>query len=339
MDDFDSDSDPELVQAEVRDLKGLFDKQQMFIEHFFKNLDHEACNKIAEHITQCKGWVLISGVGKSGSIATLFSDFLVSMGIRSRFLSPVNALHGDIGIVCEQDVFIFISKSGETEELKQIMPFIKNRRAFTISLVCVKDSSLWKMADIGVELPLLRELCPFNMAPATSSILQLIFCSTIAISSMSRTKLSLEMYARNHPGGSIGKRLCLVAKDVMRTDFPRCSGKTPLRDALSEMTICGAVVPVDENQKLIGIFTDGDLRRCLKGVSNNPGSSYESLMLSPISSLITKVPVTSNTSELAYDILKRMQAKKIHQMVVVAEEDPQLVVGIILERELKQYGL
>jgi len=142
---------------------------------------------------------LISGVGKSGSIATVFSDFLVSMGIRSRFLSPVNALHGDIGIVCQDDVFIFISKSGETEELKQILPFIKNRKAFTISLICNKNSSLARSSDLGMELPLLQELCPFGMAPVTSSILQLIFSTTISIACMNKNQLSKEMYAKNHP--------------------------------------------------------------------------------------------------------------------------------------------
>jgi len=281
--------------------------------------------------------VLISGIGKSGAIATVFSDFLVSMGIRSRFLSAVNALHGDIGIVGEDDVFIFISKSGETDELKRIIPFIKNRRAFTISLVCTKNSTLWHCADLALELPLLQELCPFGMAPSTSSILQMIFCSTIAISSMTRTKLSLEMYARNHPGGSIGMRLCLLARDVMITDFPRCSGTTPLKDALGYMSVCGAVVPVDENMKLIGIFTDGDLRRCLKSVASPLGSSYESMMLSPISSLITKMPVTTNPNENAFQILKLMQGKKIHQMVVVDGEPP-IVVGLILERDLVKRG-
>jgi len=282
--------------------------------------------------------VLISGVGKSGSIAVVFSDFLVSMGIRSLFISPVNALHGDIGIVTAEDVVILVSKSGETEELKQVLPFIKNRRAFTISMVCNRNSSLWKSSDVGLELPLMRELCPFNMAPVTSSILQLIFSTTIAIACMKKTNLSRDMYAKNHPGGSIGKRLCLTAKDVMSVDFPQCSGSTLLKDALSSMSMCGAVVPVDDKKQLLGIFTDGDLRRCLKGANNPDGPAYDTLMCSPISSLIKHPPITASPDEMAFDILMRMQAKKIHQMVVVDQQD-NVVLGLILERELVKLGL
>jgi len=326
---------------DINALKTLFETQQQYINHFFTNIDLTTCNSVTDHITNCKGWVLISGVGKSGSIAMVFSDFLISMGIRSRFLSPVNALHGDIGIVNHEDVFIFISKSGETEELKSILPFIKNRKAFTISLVCNKNSSLARASDLGMELPLVRELCPYGMAPVTSSILQMIFSTTISIACMKKTNLSLDMYAKNHPAGAIGRRLCLQAKDVMSSDFPKCSGETLLEDAFAAMSMCGAVVVVDEDKKLLGLFTDGDLRRCLKNPPNigsdQKSASYDALMRSPILSLIKRPPVTVGPYEMARDVLVMMQTKKIHQMVVVDEQ--RVVLGLILERELVRLGL
>jgi arabinose-5-phosphate isomerase len=323
----------------------LFSQQHEMITHFFQNINYEDCTEVMNHIIHCDGMVLISGVGKSGSIAMVFSDFLVSMGIRSRFLSPVNALHGDIGIVCEKDVFIFISKSGETEELKLIMPFIKNRRAFTISLVCNKNSSLAKASDLGIELPLLRELCPYGMAPVTSSILQMIFGATISIACMNKTGLSLDMYARNHPGGAIGRSLCLQAKDVMLTEFPKCGGKTLLKKAFVNMSVCGAVVVLDEEtNKLLGMFTDGDLRRCLKNKPENddeltprPDASYDSLMKTPLSELVKKSPFTVKKEEMAKTVLGTMQANKIHQMVVVDFNGD--VAGLILERDLIRLGL
>jgi arabinose-5-phosphate isomerase len=357
-----SSSHVEIVDE--NNLRHLFQTQKEYVDHFFQNIDITSCNTVTNHIIDCKGWVLISGVGKSGSIANVFSDFLVSMGIRSRFLSPVNALHGDIGIVCQDDVFVFISKSGETEELKQILPFIKNRKAFTISLICNKNSTLARASDLGMELPLMKELCPFGMAPVTSSILQMIFSTTIAIACMKKTQLSRENYAKNHPGGAIGRRLCLQAKDVMTSDFPRCSGNTLLEDAFGAMSLCGAVVLVDDSMKLLGLFTDGDLRRSLKNkpiISSTPtsstptsstptnnnnnnetgsspsGSSYDILMRTPISSLIKRSPITASQNDMARDILQLMQSKKIHQMVVV--DDNQVVVGIILERELVKLGL
>eukprot|EP01101_Sappina_pedata_P005524 TRINITY_DN254_c0_g1_i1.p1 TRINITY_DN254_c0_g1~~TRINITY_DN254_c0_g1_i1.p1 ORF type:complete len:387 (-),score=152.14 TRINITY_DN254_c0_g1_i1:79-1140(-) len=322
-------------------VKNLFAQQHEMINYFFANINYDDCTSVMNHILNCDGMVLISGVGKSGSVAMVFSDFLVSMGIRSRFLSPVNALHGDIGIVCDRDVFIFISKSGETEELKLIMPFIKNRRAFTISLTCNRNSSLAKVSDLGVELPLLKELCPYGMAPVTSSILQMIFGSTISIACMKKTGLSLDMYARNHPGGAIGRSLCLQAKDVMSNDFPRCSGSVLLKKAFAEMSKCGAVVVLDESSKqLLGMFTDGDLRRCLKNKpdEDNPTAlSYDSLMKTPLSQLIKGSPFTVRPDEMARNVLGVMQANKIHQMVVVDYNNE--VVGLILERELVRLGL
>lgn len=332
-----NDHTPVTTCEGVDGIRSLFQRQQEYINTFFDKLDLEACNAVTEHITSCKGWVLVSGVGKSGSIASLYSDFLVSMGIKSRFLSPVNALHGDIGIVSADDVFIFISKSGETEELKQLVPFLKNRKAFLISLVSVKGSYLAKIADVSIELPLERELCPFGMAPVTSSILQLIFCATISIASMTRTQLSLENYAKNHPGGSIGRRLCLLAQDIMLTDFPRCSKETTLKEALHSMSVCGAVVALDENKRLVGIFTDGDLRRGFENAESGGADAYQSLMNSRLSELVKTSSYTAQPNELAHDIRRRMQANKIHQMLVIDSEG--VVRGLILERDLIKLGL
>eukprot|EP01100_Stratorugosa_tubuloviscum_P000025 TRINITY_DN1008_c0_g1_i1.p1 TRINITY_DN1008_c0_g1~~TRINITY_DN1008_c0_g1_i1.p1 ORF type:complete len:332 (+),score=126.28 TRINITY_DN1008_c0_g1_i1:71-1066(+) len=312
-------------------VKFLLEQQKKAIDNFFEKADVHIFEQVAEHIVNCSGSVWTCGIGKSGAISSLFSDFLISMGINSRFLSPINALHGDIGIVNNKDVFILISKSGETEELRQLMPYIKHRGSFTVSLVCEPNSSLGRDCDIGVHIPLLFELCPFNMSPVTSSVLQLLFCTTIAIASMRKNNLSKEMYAMNHPGGTIGKRLCLRARDVMVTNFPSAQSSTTLREALVTMSQCGAVVVVDDDKKLLGMFTDGDLRRTL--ASNQ---SLDIVMGMPLTQLVKPNPKTTRPDTMAFDIRKMMQQLKIHQ-VIVLEND--VVLGLIIERELTKIGI
>jgi len=281
---------------------------------------------------------ITTGVGKSGAVASLFSDFLVSMGVRSRFLSPVNALHGDIGILTNEDIFIMLSKSGETDELKELVPFVRGRGAFLISIASNQDSFLGRTADMSMHIPLARELCPFNMAPTTSSFLHLLFCNTVSVLAMKKSGISLETYAKNHPGGTIGKRLTLRVQDVMITpestpNFPVIAQDVLLKDAFHAMSFCGCVIILKEDGTIWGIFTDGDLRRLLSS-----SSDVGKVLDSPVSSFCNRKPSATAYHEMACLVLKVMQANKFHQMIVV---DPATdkVVGLVLLRELVKLGL
>lgn len=316
------------------ELKQLFLQQREFVNHFFDNLDYEMATRIIDHIAHSKGLTVTTGIGKSGSVASLFSDFLVSMGIRSRFLSPVNALHGDIAIVNKDDVFVMLSRSGETDELRLLVPYVRSRGATLVALVSVKDSFLWRASDFAIELPVKKELCPFNMAPTTSTVLQLLFSTTLSVMAMKKSGISVEEYACNHPGGSIGKRLTLRAKDVLipLEHIPSClTPTTHLKEALASMSFCGCAIAVDEEGKLSGILTDGDLRRALA-----TSEDIAHLLQTELQHL-TKKPRVCHADELAWEVMKLMQRLKIHQMPIVDNNNK--LQGIILLRELVKLGL
>ena len=188
-------------------LLNLFKSQQNHLNFFFNHIDHSQTLAFTRTLLNSAGTIFFSGVGKSGFVAHKISQTLVSLGIRSAFLSPVDALHGDIGILTNRDVIVLFSKSGTTEELIRLVPCVKAKGAFLISVTSVEGNALAGMCDMNVHLPVERELCPFNLAPVTSTAIQMVFGDTVAIALMGARKLSKEEYAGNHPAGKIGKSL------------------------------------------------------------------------------------------------------------------------------------
>lgn len=248
------------------DTHELFARQRSLVVQFFDDFDPRQADLFINLLQQGEGNVLFTGVGKSGFICAKAAATFASLGIRSLFLNPVDALHGDIGTVCNKDIVVILSKSGSSEELLKLVPCLRLKGAKIVSVTCSTHNTLSSLSDVRVCLPLSQELCVFNTAPVTSTVVQLIFFDTVAACLMRRRQLSLEQYALNHPAGSIGRRLTWCVKDIMLglTAMPIVSEYAKLSDAVLEMSKygVGCVVACD-GKSLVGIFTDGDLRRLI----------------------------------------------------------------------------
>lgn len=317
-------------------IQDLLLQQRQTIAHYFDHLDLKKVDEVVNCCLQTKGLILITGVGKSGIIAEKVAMTLISTGTRALHLPPTNFLHGDIGIVSEQDLFIVVSKSGETEELLNLIPFVKKRGAKILAIVSNPHSRLAKLADLSISLPVQKELCPFDLAPTTSTAVQLLFGDLLAIALMRAKKFSLEDYAETHPSGSIGKKLTLTVKDLMKgkEHLPLCKPSDRLANILNELTTkkCGAVLVVDETQHLLGIFTDGDLRRSLQ-------AQGPSAMEKEICSLMTAHPTTIPQHILAWDAMKIMQKDPKKWIMVTPVVENGKVVGILHMHDIISAGI
>lgn len=317
-------------------MKELFQQQHKYIDYFFKHLDMQKAEEILEVFSTCQGSLIFSGIGKSGIIAQKLATTLASTGTRSFFVSATDALHGDIGILSEKDIFVLLSKSGETKELMQLIPVIKERGAKIVSFHSAEKSQLAKVSDITITLPLMRELCPFNLAPTTSTTLQLIFGDVLAVALMEKKNFGLKDYVLNHPAGSIGKKLSLKVNHLMLTgtEVPKCCPDDKLIDVLHEISTkcCGCVLIVDAQDHLLGIFTDGDLRRSLKdhGVKT---------MQKTMGSLMTKSPKTTTPNSLAIDAMREMEKNSNRLVAVLPVLDKKQVQGILRMHDIIQAGL
>ena len=231
-------------------VKTLFQTQREYLDHFFDQIDYEKTEMIIDKLLSCKGNIILSGVGKSGIIANKLAMTMLSTGTKALFVSPTDALHGDIGIVSKDDVFISITKSGETKEIIDLVPFVRKKGASFIAIVSNSSSTLAKLSDMFITLPVKKEIYPFNLAPTTSTAVQLIFGDVLAVELMRRKKFSLDDYAINHPSGNIGKKITLRVEDVMLkgTDIPFCYPEDQLVDVIPTLSEgrCGALIVVDK---------------------------------------------------------------------------------------------
>ena len=242
----------------------IFREQRGLIDFFFEHFDASQADEFVKEIVECTGTVFFSGVGKSGFICHKIAMSLASTGVRAAFLSPLDALHGDIGNCGPADLLVLFSKSGSTSELLAIIPGARAKNMKIISIICSQQSALSVKSDVVIYLPLQRELCAFNLAPVTSTAVQLIFGDTVTAAVMRKLNVTLESYALNHPAGSIGRKLLLTVRDVMRTgkDLPRISSDSNINDAVLELMRTGfGCALVTQGDFLQGVFTDGDLRR------------------------------------------------------------------------------
>ncbi|MCE5318371.1 MAG: KpsF/GutQ family sugar-phosphate isomerase [Parachlamydia sp.] len=318
-------------------LKELLDNEREALDHFFTHVDHAQLQKLLEILQACKGIVIITGVGKSGLVAEKFAVTLTSTGSRALYLSPANALHGDIGIITDQDVFIMLSKSGESDELLNLVPYVRNKGAKIIAIVTNPASRLGKACDFSLTLPLERELCPYDLAPTTSTVIQMIVGDVLAIALMRLKNISYDQYAMNHPAGRIGRRIFTKVKDLMLTGqaVPLCHPEERLMDVLVTLSDkrCGCILVVDAEQRLLGIFTDGDLRRSLQKLGVK---SLESNM----EELMTRTPRWISDKDLAWAALLKMEADQKHPITVLAVlNDEEQVVGVIKMHDIVQSGL
>lgn len=318
-------------------LKELLEKERGILNHFFDHIDLSTAEKLFGILKECKGLIIVTGVGKSGLIAEKIAQTMTSTGSRAFFLSPTNAMHGDIGMVSKDDVFLMISKSGESDELLQMVPFLRNRGVMPIAIVNNANSRLAKACEFSVILPMEKELCAFDLVPTTSAVTQLIFGDVLAVALMNHKNFSLVEYAMNHPAGKIGRRLTLRVKDLMLkgNDVPLCRPGDKLVDTLVELSDkrCGCVMVVDADTKLLGIFTDGDLRRSLQKLGSKV---LEATMLE----VMTKTARFIQSGEMASQALALMEADQKHPITVLPVIDEnQKVVGLIKMHDIVQSGL
>ncbi len=317
-------------------LKELFETQQGYINAFFNTLDLEQVEALLEQLLACEGAIVFTGVGKSGLVAEKLAMTMVSTGVRAYFLPPTNALHGDLGILHEGDVFICLSKSGESDELLSLIPFVRNKGACPVAWVSSKGSRLEKACDLSIYLPLERELCPFDLAPTTSDAVQLIFGNVLAVAMMKKRNFSLDDYAANHPAGQIGKRITVRVSDLMLSgaQLPRAQPEISLCDALVELSDkrCGCLLVCDEEDQLQGIFTDGDLRRALQ--THGPQVLQERL-----DSLMNRTFKSISPKALAFDAMNLMEADQKKPIMVLPVVEESRVRGLIKMHDILQSGL
>jgi arabinose-5-phosphate isomerase len=319
-------------------LKELFTKQRRYLDYFFDHLDAKECDPFLQALLSCKGHLFFTGVGKSGYIAQKVSATMMSTGTKSLFLSPIDALHGDLGMVSKEDSVVIFSKSGETDELLHLLPPLRNKGVTLFAITSNRASRLAKGVDFFVSLPCEQELCPFDLAPTISTTVQLLFGDAIAMAAMQAKGFRLVDYAENHPGGQIGRRITVKVKDLMldREKTPLCLPIHRLEEVLTEFTDkrCGCLIVTDEKSRLKGIFTDGDLRRALQ-------AKGDKVLKDKVGDLMTTSPRTIDVDALAWEALKLMEADQKSPIMVlpVLDREGQKVVGIIKMHDLIQAGI
>lgn len=326
----------QVLEKEELMVRELFNKQRKYLDYFFDSLNMEQVCRVLDAMKNCRGTIFFSGVGKSGFVANKIAMTMISTGTKAYCLSATDALHGDVGIVDEKDLFFLFSKSGETEELLSLIPVIRNRGAKIISVVCQGESRLARAADLVIELPLEKELCPFNLAPTTSPTLQMIFGDVLAVALMQEREFSLEQYAKNHPAGQIGKRALLKVKDLMVSGerIPLCRRTDALGDCLQELSekSCGCLLVVDEKRKLQGIFTDGDLRRALQEKGGE-------VLKCTMEELMTSSPKSIEPEAMAWEAMKMMEEDQKQPIMVLPVLKKGLVEGLMKMHDLVQSGI
>lgn len=318
-------------------LKELLDKQKNYTDHFFTTLDLQPVEHLVQRLLQSPGVIFFTGVGKSGLVAKKIAFTMASTGTRAFYISPTDAVHGDLGMVSSQDVFMIFSKSGESDELINLVPAIRNKGATLIGVVCNPNSRLAAACHVNITLPFKHELCPFDMAPTMSTTTQLLFGDLLTIALMRHKDFSIDDYALNHPSGRIGKRMILKVKDLMLTGerVPLCGPEDQLGDILVELSNkrCGCILIADKNLQLLGIFTDGDLRRTLQKLGGQ-------VLKLKMHELMSSNPSSIGPDILAWDAMKLMEAdyqRRIMMLPVINAD--RKILGLLHLHDIIQSGL
>jgi arabinose-5-phosphate isomerase len=271
-------------------------------------------------IMNCHGRVVVSGVGKSGHVARKIASTLASTGTPAFFVHAAEASHGDLGMITRDDVVIAISYSGESDELLTIVPLVKRGGAKLITMTGNVHAALAREADVVLDTRVSKEACPLNLAPTASTTATLALGDALAVALLDARGFGRDDFARSHPGGALGRRLLTHVRDVMRTgaDVPHIPDAASFSEAVLEMSNkrMGMTAILDVSGRVIGIFTDGDLRRALEKVPD--------VMKARIADLMTRNPRTIGPDHLAVEAVELMEQYKVHGLLVVAP-DGQLV--------------
>lgn len=293
----------------------------------------ESFTSAVQLIVNCEGRVVVTGMGKSGSISRKIAGTLASTGSPALFLHPAEGVHGDLGMVTSKDVVIALSNSGETEELIAILPVLKRIGTKLIALVGRKESTLAKASDVVLDVSVEREACPLGLAPTASTTAMLALGDALALAAMEVREFTKQDYAMFHPGGALGRRLTLRVRDVMRTDdrMAVVHQDDLVRDVLFAITRAGAgaAVVTDNDGKLIGIITDGDVRRHLL--------KDEQTLHKCARDIMTANPRVIGPDQLAAEGLGVLEALKIGELPVL--DDDGKPIGMLMMKDLFRAGI
>lgn len=289
-----------------------------------------------EMIMACPGRTVITGMGKSGIIGRKMAATLASTGTPSFYLHPAEGIHGDLGMVTEGDVVIALSNSGETGEVLHILPSLRRIGAKLIAMVGNPNSTLAKNSDIVLNVGVTREACPLGLAPTSSTTAALAYGDALALALLSKRKFTASQFAVFHPGGSLGRKLLLTVEDIMHsgTENPLVKADISVQDALFVITDkgLGAVSVVDDDNKMLGVLTDGDIRRGLsKGVN---------FLKRPVTELMTARPKTITKEKLAAQALHIMESNRPKPITVLPVVDAENhVIGLLHMTDLVRQGV
>ena len=299
---------------------------------FKKNLDESIYN-LCKKIFEAKGKVIVIGVGKSGHIGNKIAATLSSTGTPAIFVHPSEAMHGDIGVISKLDIILLISNSGSTPEILSILPNLKKKGCKIISLCGNTNSKIYEESEISVCISVKKEACPHNLAPTASTTTALVAGDVIAIILMKMKNFEAKNFGENHPGGKLGKTLNLRVNNLMCTgkDIPILHRKKMLKEAVFEMTKknLGCVVISDDKNKAIGFFTDGDLRRTIKNLTD--------IHKTPIEKIMNKKFLFCFKNDYATDALAKMKKNKINSMPVLDKNKK--IIGAINMHILVNSGI
>ena len=311
-----------VIEIESKAVKSLRNQ----IQSNFDNL----CLKILD----TKGKLILMGIGKSGHIAQKISATLSSTGTSSFFIHPTEAAHGDLGMISKKDAILILSNSGETKEIIEILPALKRSTANIFTLTNNNQSTIAKAGKINLVINADEEACPLDLAPTSSTTIALVFGDALAIALLEARGFSKNDFAKSHPAGQLGKKLSTMVQDlaVMSKKAPMVDQATSLRDALMEITEKKlGVTLVTHNKEVTGIFTDGDLRRCL--------NNEVDLNKTPIKDVMTSNFKSIKSNALAIDAAEIMEKNKIFSLVVNSESNKGDSMGLITMHQLLEAGI
>ncbi|CCQ10382.1 Arabinose 5-phosphate isomerase [Pseudoalteromonas luteoviolacea B = ATCC 29581] len=298
---------------------------QQFIDANFE----QACQAMFD----CKGRIIVVGMGKSGHIGNKIAATLASTGTPAFFVHPGEASHGDLGMITKDDVVLLISNSGETNEVLSIIPVIKRIGAYTIAMTGNPQSSMAKLANCHVRVTVSQEACPLGLAPTASTTATLVMGDAIAVALLEARGFTADDFALSHPGGSLGKRLLLTLDDIMNknTSVPQVEMSQTITAALFEISAkgLGMTSVVDTHGRMVGIFTDGDLRRIIE--------QRIDIHLTAIAEVMTKTCTTAKANMLAAEALNIMEKKRINGLIVI--DDQNKPIGALNMQDLLKAGV
>ena len=289
---------------------------------------------LCSNILQIKGKLILMGIGKSGHIAQKISATLSSTGTSSFFIHPTEAAHGDLGMINKKDAILLLSNSGETKEIIEILPALKRSTANIFTLTNNNQSTIAKAGKINLVINAEEEACPLNLAPTSSTTIALVFGDALAIALLDARGFSKDDFAKSHPAGQLGKKLTTLVQDLAATNekAPIVNEAISLKDALIEVTEKKlGVTLVSDGKKVVGIFTDGDLRRCL--------NDDVDLNKTPIKDVMTTNFKSIKCNDLAIDAAEIMEKNKIFSLVVYSSTNQTDSIGIITMHQLLEAGI